>query len=123
MKPDSLVDYRFERITELDLSTMELLFDEALCVRSSSKVLFFRQIWDYEFEIYQWELYYSLKIKGSIYYIRGNQRIQITNDNYIYVYLIDPDTYEPILESVMINNMMCSQMMTGAKKRCAISYK
>jgi len=38
----SLSDYRYERITDLDLGQMVLFQGEVLIVRSSSRVLFFK---------------------------------------------------------------------------------
>ena len=74
-------------------------------------------------EVDEWTLYHTIKIRGFIYFIKGNMRIQITNDQYIYFFLIDPVTFMPTLENVMINYMMCNQMMIGAKKRYSITYK
>jgi hypothetical protein len=74
-------------------------------------------------EIEEWTLYHTIKIRGFIYFIKGNMRIQITNDQYIYFFLIDPETFMPTLENVMINYMMCNQMMIGAMKRYSITYK
>ena len=36
-----------------------------------------------------------------IFYIKGNIRIQITTDEFIYFYLIDKETLMPTLENVM----------------------
>ena len=46
IKPDKLESYRYQRIIDKDLGQKELLFDQALVIRSSSKVLFFKQEWD-----------------------------------------------------------------------------
>jgi len=54
---------------------MVLVFDEALIARSSSKILFFKQVYCDELETTKWELYNVLKIRGFIYFIRGNVRI------------------------------------------------
>jgi hypothetical protein len=43
-----------------------------------------------------------------IYFIKGNKRIQVTTDEKVYFYLIDPVTFEPTLENVMFNYMNCS---------------
>lgn len=102
---------------------MELLFDEALCIRSSGRILFFKQRYDEDLEMNQWFLYNTIKVRGFIYFIRGNVRIQITSDKLIYFYLIDPVTFEPQLENVMYNYMLCNQMMIGAMKRYSITYK
>ena len=50
-------------------------------------------------------------------------RIQITTDERIYFYRIDPETCEPTLENVMSNYMNCNQMMFGSKVRYCITYK
>ena len=50
-------------------------------------------------------------------------RIQITTDDKIYFYLIDPETLEPNLENVMFNYMNCTQMMFGSKVKYGITYK
>jgi len=102
---------------------MELLFDEALCVRSSLKILFFRQVWDHDIEQSRWVIYHKIKIRGFIYFIKGNVRIQIVSDNLIYFYLVDPITFIPTLENVMFNYMDCTQMMIGSHKKYAITYK
>jgi hypothetical protein len=102
---------------------MELLFDNALCIRSSGKVLFFKQVWNELEEHLEWQLYHTINVRGFIYFIRGNVRIQVTTDQLIYFYLIDPVTYMPSLENVMYNYMMCNQMMIGALRRYSITYK
>lgn len=102
---------------------MELLFDQALCIRSSGRILFFKQIFDPVNQEKRWELYHEMKHRGFIYFIRGNVRIQITTDRLIYFYQIDPETLMPTMENVMQNYMMCNQMMIGAAKRYCITYK
>jgi hypothetical protein len=71
----------------------------------------------------KWELYETIKVRGFVYFIRGNVRIQITTEKLIYFYLIDPETLEPKLENVMYNYMCCNQMMIGAMRRYSITYK
>jgi len=62
-------------------------------------------------------------MRGNIYFIKGNQRFQITTDEYIYYYLIDKKTFMPVLENVMNNFINCSQMMFGSLVRYGISFK
>ena len=38
----NLAVLRFEKITDMELGQMEMIFDEAVVVRSSAKVLFFK---------------------------------------------------------------------------------
>lgn len=111
---------KLEKITTADLGTMYLLFDQALVTRSSSSILFFK----IDPETGNWTQYHKFeKMRGQIYFIRGNVRIQVTTDEKIYFYLIDKETFKPQLENVMFNFMQCSQMMFGARVRYGITYK
>lgn len=81
---------------------MYLLFDQALVVRSSSSILFFK----IDDETGLWKEYHRFpKMRGQIYFIRGNIRIQVTTDEMIYFYLIDKETLIPELENCMANYM------------------
>jgi len=71
----SLEDYRFERMTELDLGQMVLFQGEALIVRSSSRVLFFKQEKDLVTKETSWQKYHELRVRGFIFFIKGNIRI------------------------------------------------
>ena len=70
-----------------------------------------------------WRQYNLIEKRGFIYYIKGNDRIQITTDDKIYFYLINKETLEPILENVMYNYMGCNQCMFGSRVRYAVTYK
>ena len=96
------------------------MFDEALITRSSSSVLFFK----IDKETGLWKEYKKFyNMRGQIYFIKGNIRIQVTTDEKIYFFLINKETFEPTLENVMYNFMSCSQLMFGARVRYGISYK
>lgn len=83
---------RCEEITDADLGSMFLLFERALIVRSSSSILFFKI--DPETEL--WTLYKTIpKMRGDIFFIKGNVRFQITTDEKIYFYRIDKETLLP----------------------------
>lgn len=114
--------YTHERMTEMDLGQMYLVYNDALIARSSSDILFFKMIKDEDGKRY-WKQYHSLEVRGFIYYIKGNIRIQVTTDEKIYFYLINKETFMPILENVMFNFMNCNQMMFGSKVRYAVTYK
>ena len=58
---------------------MELLYNKALVVSSSNKVLFFKQIKDLMTKEIKWTQYHELKIRGQIYFIKGNVRIQVAS--------------------------------------------
>lgn len=123
VNPDEPAEYKLEKMTNQPLGQMVLVYNEALIVRSSTKILFFKQVKDIETGEENWEQYHEIGIRGFIYYIKGNIRIQVTSDTHIYFYLIDKDTLMPKLENVMFNYMGCNQMMFGSKVRYGISYK
>ena len=109
-----------EKITDADLGSMYLLFDQALIVRSSSSILFFKI--DQETKL--WTQYHKIpKMRGNIFFIKGNVRFQITTDEKVYFYLIDKNTLMPKPENVMYNFMNCSQMMFGSLVRYCITFK
>ena len=85
---------------------MYLINERALVVRSSSQVLFFKQVTDpFTFET-SWENYQTLNTRAnSIYWIKGNKRIQVCTDKEVFIYLIDPETFEATLENVIKNFM------------------
>ena len=120
---DDSSKYSLERMTEMDLGQMFLVYNSALIARSSSDILFFKIVKDEETGERKWEMYKVIEVRGFIYYIKGNVRIQITTDDKIYFYLIDKETYEPKLENVMFNYMQCNQMMFGSKVRYGVTYK
>ena len=101
---------------------MELIYNKALAVSSSNKVLFFKIGYDPMQDRWCWMKYFEINIRGQIYFIKGNERIQITSDRLVYFYLIDKETLIPVLENVMYNYMECSQMMIGAAKRFSVTY-
>lgn len=72
MNVDNVQEFKFEKITDKDLGNMYLLFDQALVVRSSSSILFFK----IDPESGLWEQYKELTdMRGNIYFIKGNIRI------------------------------------------------
>lgn len=62
-------------------------------------------------------------MRGQIYFIRGNQRIQVVTDELIYFYLVDDKTLIPTLENVMNNDTQCSVLMFGKAVRYGVAYK
>ena len=102
---------------------MYLIYNKALVVRTSDSIMFFRQVYDNEKRNFFWKSYHQIDIQGTIYFINGNQRIQITSREKIYVYKIDYHSLEPELENVMFNFMECDQMIFGSQRRFCITYK
>lgn len=115
--------YTYDRMTEMDLGQMILVYNSALIARSSSDILFFKTVIDEDTEEKVWRQYKVIEKRGFIYYIKGNIRIQITTDDKIYFYLINKETLMPNLENVMYNYMGCNQCMFGSKVRYAVTYK
>jgi hypothetical protein len=54
---------------------MVLFIGKALIVRSSDKILFFKQEFNKMTEKTNWVLYHQIKVRGFIYFIKGNIRI------------------------------------------------
>lgn len=102
---------------------MYLVYNSALVARSSSDILFFKIVKEEETGVRKWKLYHTEEVRGFIYYIRGNVRIQIVTDEKIRFYLIDKETLQPILENVMFNFMQCNNMMFGSRVRYCVTYK
>ena len=120
MKDDA---YAYEKIYDKDLGQMFLINEKALIARSSSQILFFKLELDEFTKEKYWHNFHTLDQGGSIYFIKGNKRIQVCTDSQIFFYLIDPRTFEPTLENVMFNFMNCSMMMFGSKVKYGITYK
>lgn len=87
---------------------MYLIYGKALAVKSSSQILFFKQELDVNSGQKIWKEYHQLNIRGFLFYIKGNIRIQISTDERIFFYKVDPLTLLPILENVMFNFMGCT---------------
>ena len=125
---DDAQTVKFEKMADQDLGYMYLINNKALVARSSSKIVFFKIVEeedenDSSKTVKFWKQYNQLDVRGFIYFIKGNKRIQVTTDDKIYFYLIDPETFEPTLENVMFNFMGCNQMMFGSRVRYGITYK
>jgi hypothetical protein len=117
---DDLSNSWAEKITDSDFGSMYLIYEKALMVRSSNSILFFK----INEETGLWEQYDVLnKMRGQIYYIKGNVRIQIITDEKIYFFLICRKSLKPRLENVMINFMKCSMMMIGKMVRFIVTFK
>ena len=87
---------------------MYLINNKALIARCSCQIMFFKLQIDLFTKEERWMCYRILDHRGMIYFIKGNKRIQVTTDEKVYFYLIDPVTFEPTLENVMFNYMNCS---------------
>jgi hypothetical protein len=82
-------DYLLDKMTDLDVGQMYLVYNQALVFRSSSEILFFKLLKNEINGQREWKQYNSIAERGSIYYIKGNARIQITTDEKIYFYFIN----------------------------------
>jgi len=79
--------------------------ETALIVSSSDQILFFKLQYDEVTKETNWINYNTIHTSGALFFIKGNQRFQITTNDEIYFYLVDFTTYEPTLENVMRNFM------------------
>ena len=102
---------------------MVMFGGECLIVRSSGFIYFFKQVVDKMTKTEHWHLFHTLHVRGFIYYIKGNIRIQVTTEQLVYFYIINKDTFMPELENVMTNYGGFNQMMFGKKVRYGITYK
>jgi hypothetical protein len=107
----------------MSLGDMYLVFNKLLVARSSQEIVFFKMDKDENDPHRMWKQFYTLPHKGFLFFIKGNIRIQITTDEKIYFYLIDPETLLPNLENVMYNYMNCNQTMFGKRVRFCVTYK
>ncbi len=58
--------------------------------------------------------------------ITGSKRIpefQVIEDEYIYFYHFEHETFTPVLSNVMINFMRCGMIILGERERYSISFK
>lgn len=86
---------------------MFMVYNQALVTRTSNSVSFFKLVYNDETKKRDWVLYHTLEIRGFVYYMKGNIRIQISTAEKVYFYIIDKETLEPELENVMYNYMNC----------------
>jgi len=97
---------------------MIIVYEKVMVVKSSSAIMFLKRVGK------EWKEYFRFdNMRGNIYYIRGNVRIQIVTDERIFYVLIDKETFIPTIENVQFNNLKCDMMMFGRRVRNAISFK
>ena len=75
INPDKISHFRYETITDKDLGDMVLFQGEALIVRSSSNIYFFKQTNCLLTLKRSWQIIHTIKARGSIFAIKGNIRI------------------------------------------------
>ena len=46
-------------------------------------------------DVWYWNNYHTIDCRGQIYFIKGNIRMQIISEKFIYFYLIDEETLMP----------------------------
>ena len=116
-----------DKITSADLGQMVLVYEKALVSRSSNSMIFFKKQklpTDEDDEPAKWRQYCKLDdMRGTLFFIRGNIRIQITTERKLFFYIIDKETLMPRLENVMYNFMNCSSLMFGSRVRYGIAFK
>jgi hypothetical protein len=118
-----LKSYVVDDITDEDLGQMVLVYNKVLVIKSSGLILFFKQEFDEDLNRKKWVLYEEFEIRGFIYHIKGNVRLQVTSDDKIYFFLIDQETLEVSLQNTMLNHMGATQMMFGKMVKYCVTYK
>ena len=85
------------------------IFDyTVLMVTSGNKVEFYkRKACEFTGKL-TWKIYTTIDLRGFLYFMPGNIRIQITTIEKIFFYILDFDTHMPKLDNVMNNYMRCS---------------
>jgi hypothetical protein len=64
-----------QKIYDKDLGDMYLIYEQALIIRCSSQILFFKIEIDEFTQDREWVIYHTLDANGFIYFIKGNSRI------------------------------------------------
>ena len=101
---------------------MYIFDDTVLMVTSGIRVEFYkRKACDFT-GVLNWKVYTTVELRGFLYYMPGNVRIQITTNEKIFFYIIDLETYMPKLDNVMNNYMRCSQMMFGPRVNYCLTF-
>ena len=75
IQPHDSKQYTMNKMTEMELGTMYLIYNKALAASTSDLVSFYKIVVDEEDGSRKWELYYSVAKRGFLYFIRGNVRI------------------------------------------------
>ena len=123
INPDNIDSYQLQQVIEGDIGQIELVMGRCLVIQSSSKIMFLLQKEDIISKKLTWQAFKTIRIRGSIYFMKGTCQMQVTTNDHVYFYNIDSDTFEPTIENVMINYMTCGQMMIDQNGLYAVAYK
>lgn len=110
-------------MTDNGIGTLYLVYNKIAVVSQSNDVVLYKIEEDDITGKRSWKKYQEIHIRGQLYYIKGNVRIQIVSDEKIYFFIINQETLEASLQNVMLNYMKCSQMMFGPRVKYGITYK
>ena len=91
-------------VTRKDLGDVFLIYGRVLVSSCASQIQFFRQFFDEGRGIKVWKQYHVLDLRGSIHRNKGNERLTVVTDDKIFLYKIDKQTLEPVLENVLYNH-------------------
>ena len=76
LNPDKPGEFSCDRVTEMDLGEMFLIYNKVLVARSSREVFFFKLEVDEEDETKRvWVNYHTIKKAAFLSYMKGNVRI------------------------------------------------
>lgn len=73
--PGSQEEVIIETITDNDLGQMFFIDNTVLVSRSSGEILFFKREVDEKTNKVSWNNFYTLELKGSIFFMKGNDRL------------------------------------------------
>ena len=84
-----LENYQYYQVLNGDMGQIVLIDYKCLVVQSSGKIRFFLEHEDPLTHELLWECFKTVKVRGSIYYIKDTDRFQVTTMQYVYFYTIN----------------------------------
>ena len=96
--------------------------EQVMVVRCSHEILFFNYRAADRNKGRKWVLYHRTDSAGFIYGSRRRPEFSVIEDNFIYYYVLDKETFMPTLNNVMINFLQCSTLILGQETFC-LAYK
>ena len=119
-----------ENFTKMGVGNSILFSNKILICTHSSNILFFKRdsinheeiLDEKDHHLYHWKQYHSLPLEGNIFHNLDSEKIIITTLEKIYLYIIDPESLLPQLQSVMYNNIKCRYLISSPNNIAYIKY-
>ena len=96
---------------------------QVLIVRSSQYIQFHKFEYDEREEMEVWKQYHSIESRGFISGSKKNNKFSVIEDQYIYFFEIEEETFMPKLNNVMLNFLRCGMILIGEKSINVIAFK